>query len=371
MKKLKKILETLNREYSTTQLCYKLLDDNCLDKYGKIKKDFKEKITIPETGIRNSRIEKLGNEKLNTYLFLPENKNRIGEGGLRTKGYLKFSYEIENGKWYACDFRGKRLFEVEPPKYLALDIKKLKSDNGIIRLPLVTIITVVLNRKNELENTIRSIINQTYPNIEYIIIDGGSTDGTLGIIKKYEDYIDYWVSEPDEGIYDAMNKGVSLAFGQWINFMNAGDKFYNHEVIRKVFSFMVTEKYGVIYGDLIVNYLKFKRFIRAKDIAYIKYGMPFSHQACFVKTRLHKQFPFDLSFKLASDYNFFFNLYKNWLQFFKVDMIIAENQAFGRTFLDRKDVLTEYKKINNNISNFYIIKEYIKGLIWKYILKFL
>jgi glycosyltransferase involved in cell wall biosynthesis len=80
------------------------------------------------------------------------------------------------------------------------------------------------------------VISQTYPNVEYIIIDGGSTDGTLDIIKKYEDYIDYWVSEADKGIYDAMNKGVDLATGQWINFMNTGDRFYDENSIEEVFS---------------------------------------------------------------------------------------------------------------------------------------
>ena len=91
--------------------------------------------------------------------------------------------------------------------------------------PLITIITVAYNAVKDIENTILSVLNQTYPNIEYIIIDGGSTDGTLDIIKKYEDKISYWVSEPDKGIYDAMNKGTLKATGVWLNFMNAGDTF--------------------------------------------------------------------------------------------------------------------------------------------------
>lgn len=109
-------------------------------------------------------------------------------------------------------------------------IEDLKSKNNtgnfqINELPLITVITVVLNGEGHLEETMQSVLNQTYPNVEYIIVDGGSTDGTLDIIRKYGDRIDYWVSEKDKGIYDAMNKGIKVALGSWINFMNGGTVF--------------------------------------------------------------------------------------------------------------------------------------------------
>jgi len=160
-------------------------------------------------------------------LFLPPHPERKGEGGLRKKGYFKYSYEIENGRWYACNFRGQRLFEVEPSEEFEVDLKEFKAKNGVVRLPLITVITVVLNGKEHLEKTIQSVINQTYPNVEYIVIDGGSTDGTVDIIKKYDDYIDYWVSEPDRGIYDSWNKGVVLSNGKWLSFMGSGDLYVN------------------------------------------------------------------------------------------------------------------------------------------------
>ena len=97
-----------------------------------------------------------------------------------------------------------------------------------------SIVTVSYNAVATIESTILSVINQTYSNVEYIIIDGGSTDGTVDIIKKYQDKISYWISEPDQGIYDAMNKGLKIASGEWINFMNSGDSFVHTEVLENL-----------------------------------------------------------------------------------------------------------------------------------------
>ena len=123
---------------------------------------------------------------------------------------------------------------------------------------LISIVTVSYNAVLTIEQTILSVINQTYPNVEYIIIDGGSTDGTVDIIKKYEDKIAYWVSEPDKGIYDAMNKGVVVATGEWINFMNAGDIFTDGDVIDKYLQliipqYFISNKSGIWSLSLIVH----------------------------------------------------------------------------------------------------------------------
>ena len=99
----------------------------------------------------------------------------------------------------------------------------------------ISIVTVVFNDKKGLEKTIKNVSSQTYNNIEYIIIDGGSTDGTVDVIKKYESKISHWISEPDESHFDATNKGVDLATGQWINIMNAGDVFYSNDIVKEVF----------------------------------------------------------------------------------------------------------------------------------------
>lgn len=100
----------------------------------------------------------------------------------------------------------------------------------------ISIITVCFNAVGVIEKTILSVISQTYNDVEYIIIDGGSTDGTLDIVKKYENYIAYWISEPDSGIYNAMNKGVKYATGLYCNFMNAGDFFINEKVLENIFT---------------------------------------------------------------------------------------------------------------------------------------
>jgi len=115
-------------------------------------------------------------------------------------------------------------------------------------MPLVTVVTVVLNEVKNLKKTIHSVLHQSYPNIEFIIIDGGSEKRTLDIIKQYENKIDYWQSEPDNGIFDAMNKGIALARREWINFLNCGDCFYRQDTVQTVFG-RDYKGADFIYGD--------------------------------------------------------------------------------------------------------------------------
>ena len=118
----------------------------------------------------------------------------------------------------------------------------------------VTVVTVTYNAAESLEKTILSVLQQNYSNVEYIIIDGGSTDGSVEIIKKYSDKIAYWVSEPDRGIYDAMNKGIRKATGEWINFMNAGDLFFHESTLSSVFSKQNHSLYDIMYSDVMCVY---------------------------------------------------------------------------------------------------------------------
>jgi glycosyltransferase involved in cell wall biosynthesis len=203
---------------------------------------------------------------------------------------------------------------------------------GIIKqsqenMPLITVITVVRNGEETLEQTILSVVNQTYQNIEYIVIDGASTDATLDIIKKYEDKIDYWLSEPDEGIYYAMNKGIDLATGEWINFMNSGDGFYAIDILKDIFLRYIDDTIGVIYGNTRKIYPKYTKIDIPPRIDYMKKSLPFCHQSSFVRHKLMNQ-KFILHFKQAADNKFFYNLYKNNISFLYIDKTIVNYDAY-------------------------------------------
>lgn len=198
-------------------------------------------------------------------------------------------------------------------------IKKSTTDK-----PLISVVTVVFNGAKTLEQTIQSVVNQTYDNIEYIIIDGNSTDGTLDIIKKYEDKIDYWQSEPDNGIYDAMNKGIKLASGEWINFMNAGDMFFSDSVLKNIFyKKKEYEKVDVIYGDVCIN----DTIVKPRKLYSFSYTLPFCHQASF--TRIFNDMQYSVKYKIISDYIFYKELYRNKAKFFYVNSPVSFFDASG------------------------------------------
>ena len=173
--------------------------------------------------------------------------------------------------------------------------------------PLISVITVSYNAVSTIEDTIRSVINQTYPNIEYIIIDGGSTDGTVDIIEKYADRISYWVSEPDKGIYSAMNKGIKIASGEWINFMNSGDSFFDSLVLAKVFSYPLDV--DIIAGKANIGLGKSWKIISPispdKLSLFYFYTGGLCHQATFIRKSLLLENPYDETLKIVSDSKFF------------------------------------------------------------------
>lgn len=218
----------------------------------------------------------------------------------------------------------------------------------------ISIITVVFNDKALIEKTILSCLSQKYPNIEYIIIDGDSKDGTLAIIDKYKSRLSYFVSEQDKGIYDAMNKGIAVATGEWINFMNAGDCFYNDNVLNTIFSTDLSA--DIIYGKNQCIYPYFDRINEPLPLERLKYGMIFSHQSMLVKTALMKAQNFDLSFKLSADYHFIYNAFKKGLKLKSVDTIISTVLAGGvsesnliHTHLERKRIALQHERGISNL----------------------
>lgn len=175
------------------------------------------------------------------------------------------------------------------------------------KLPVVTVVTVVYNGVRDIEHTILSVLDQTYPNIEYLVIDGGSSDGTVDIIKKYNEKIAYWISESDGGIYFAMNKAIEKATGEWIHFRNCGDYFYNNLSVSSIFIHPIDMTVQVLHGDCQFLTLSgcFNRKPSVLTISYKK-CMPVFHPSTFVRTSLMKKMDFNTKYKSSADYEFFF-----------------------------------------------------------------
>lgn len=198
----------------------------------------------------------------------------------------------------------------------------------------ISVVTVCYNAVNTIEKTISSVINQTYSDIEYIIIDGGSKDGTIELIKKYADYITYWVSESDSGIYHAMNKGIEAATGEWINFMNSGDIFATRDVIQNIFASNINENTDIIYGNSIIqNKNKTVTLIAGNNISLLRKCPIYRHGASFVRLSVHKLFLFNLArtqnLGYALDFDVIFRLYRHNKHFEKVDTAIMIYEADG------------------------------------------
>lgn len=177
--------------------------------------------------------------------------------------------------------------------------------------PKFSIVTVTYNAESVIDDTIQSIVTQTYHNFEYIIIDGGSTDKTMNVINRYKNLITKVISEPDNGLYDAMNKGINLATGDYICFMNAGDEFHEDDTLQLiVHSLKGTDLPDVIYGDTdIVNseghFLHKRRLSPPDKLTWksFKNGMLVCHQAFFARMELVKKTPYDLKYRFSSDFD--------------------------------------------------------------------
>ncbi len=191
--------------------------------------------------------------------------------------------------------------------------------------PKVSIVTVVFNDVKHIEGTILSVTRQNYPNLEYIVIDGGSTDGTVDVIKKYADKIAYWVSEPDKGVYDAMNKGIKMATGEWLNFMNVGDRFADENVLSKIFCRNYSENVQFIYSD---NYYEDSSgHLTFATHEHMKTRI--LHQSAIYRRSLHTEHGYYCVTEkiIISDMLFFLQIPKE--NFYKTDVVISINQLGG------------------------------------------
>lgn len=208
----------------------------------------------------------------------------------------------------------------------------------------ISIVTVVYNCVGTIEETILSVINQTYNDIEYIIIDGGSTDGTQEIIKKYVEKISFWVSEPDKGIYDAMNKGIVAASGAYVYFLNVGDKFYSKETLYNLLKLSNNE--DVIYGNSCIISDNDEKILKAKSRNIDWRTMPYCHQSVIIKRELLMLNLFDISFKIAADYNQYQDLKKYKVVFRYIDISISRYDNDGFSAQNHWLLIKEYRKIS-------------------------
>lgn len=170
-----------------------------------------------------------------------------------------------------------------------------------------SIITVNYNNKEGLRKTIESVIRQSYRDYEYIVIDGGSTDGSLDVLKEYDKDIDYWTSEPDGGIYQGMNKGIRKATGDYLNFMNSGDAFYDSQVLQRIEDKQLDS--DIIVGrDYHYNpetQQGFSTILPPRISMLTFYIQTLPHQSSFFKRELFKSTPYDESLRIVADIKFY------------------------------------------------------------------
>lgn len=193
--------------------------------------------------------------------------------------------------------------------------------------PKISIITVVYNAAKTLNDTIQSVANQSYKNIEYIIIDGNSTDGTVEIIKENSDKIDKWVSEKDSGIYDAMNKGIKLCTGDWIYFLGADDILFDKDVISNVANLMTINN-QIVYGNVI--YTSNGRLYDGSFNQFKIVTRNICHQAIFYPKSVFLLFEYNINYKLYADFDLNLKLFnnKNWI-FKYTSLVIAHYNNRG------------------------------------------
>ena len=217
--------------------------------------------------------------------------------------------------------------------------------------PKFSIITVTYNAEQVLEDTIQSVISQTYHHIEYIIVDGASKDGTLAIINQYRSQIQKVVSEPDKGLYDAMNKGIALASGDYLCFLNAGDCFHEDDTLQQmVHSITGNELPDVLYGETAIvdsqrHFLRMRRLSTPEVLTWKSFqqGMRVCHQAFFARRTLVE--PYDLTYRFSSDFDWCIRIMKKAHTLHNTKLTIIDYLEEGMTTQNHKASLKERFRI--------------------------
>lgn len=218
----------------------------------------------------------------------------------------------------------------------------------------LSIITVNFNNLEGLKNTIESVTNQTWKDFEYIVIDGGSTDGSIDFIEKQNEIIDYWESEPDKGVYHAMNKGINKANGEYLLFLNSGDHLNNHTVLENNYEYLNNE--DIIYSNLQVvekDRIFIKEYPETLSFSYfVKDTLP--HPATFIKKEVfNKTNLYNEDFKIASDWKFFIDgICKFNLTYKKIDTIFSTFYLGGMSSIPENRSI-KFNEIQHVLKNDY------------------
>jgi glycosyltransferase involved in cell wall biosynthesis len=231
--------------------------------------------------------------------------------------------------------------------------------------PRLSVVTIVYNNVRDIERTMQSVLGQTYTNIEYIVVDGLSNDGTLDIIHKYDSRISKLISEKDNGIYDAMNKGLAAATGDYVMFMNSGDEFYDAGTVAAVFA--SANDADIYYGETeMINdkgeSLGQRRHKAPANFTWrdFKYGMSISHQAIYVKRRLAE--PYDRKYQLSADIDWIIRAAKKAKTIVNVNRYVAKYLVGGmskakhrQSLQERFDIMKRYYGLVPTVLNHFVI----------------
>lgn len=218
--------------------------------------------------------------------------------------------------------------------------------------PVFSIVTVTYNAAEWIERTILSVLQQSYPHIELLIIDGGSTDGTIDFIRQYETGISYWISEPDKGLYDAMNKGLQQASGDYVWFINAGDTIHTADTLQEIVSNLKKKVSlpDIIYGDTMIvdaagKPLGLRRLRPPGKLTWksFRMGMLVNHQAFIVRREIAPLY--DLTYRLAADYDWCIQCLKRAEKIYNTHRILANFLEEGMSSVNRKESLRERYRI--------------------------
>jgi len=224
--------------------------------------------------------------------------------------------------------------------------------------PLISIITINLNNLDGLRKTIQSVLEQTYKNIDWIIIDGGSTDGSRELIEQNADRFAYWVSEPDEGIYNAMNKGIRMANGKYVQFLNSGDSLWDKNILERVFA--KDYEADILFGDCnLVENGEVKEMLHYPDVMSLReiLDINFVHNGMFFKRELFEQELYDESVKISADFKFNVKKVLENKTFEHIPLITIAYDATGISASQFDLLLEEQKEIASSLISPSIMKD--------------